>query len=118
MGIAFTVPGMRSLQEIALSALIALRDRKAFTQADVARRLKTADAAVSETLSGKRKISLRFLEAVADVAGVHPGELLVDPHRDSIKVVNGAEMQLLRYFRRWPAATRDALLSFASFFCR
>lgn len=116
MVVAGIVSGQRSLQEIALAALIALKDRKAFTQAEVARRLKTADAAVSETLNGKRKISLRFLEAVADVAGVHPGELLVDPHRDQIKVVNPAEMQLLRYFRSWPQTTRDALIAFASFF--
>lgn len=106
----------KSLQEVALAALVALRERKAFKQVEIAKRLNTAEAAVSETLSGKRKITLRFLEAVADVAKLHPGELLMDPHRDSIRVVNPFEMQLLRYFRSWPADTRLALITFASFF--
>lgn len=111
-----TMASHKSLQEVALAAIVALRDRRAFRQVDVAKRLNTAQAAVSETLSGKRKITLRFLEAVAAVTGMHPGELLTDPHRDTIKVVNPLEMQLLRYFRSWPAPTREAFIVFASFF--
>lgn len=106
----------KNLQEVALSALIALKDRKAFKQIDVAKRMNTAPAAVSETLNGKRRVTLRFLEAVSDVTGIHPGELLIDPHRDEMKVVTGPEMQLLRYFRTWPISTRDAFIAFASFF--
>jgi transcriptional regulator with XRE-family HTH domain len=106
----------RSLQEIALAALVALKERKAFTQVELAKRLNTAPAAVSETLSGKRRITLRFLEAVSDVTGMHPGEFLTDPHRDTMKVVDPVEAQFLRYLRRWPAPTREALLTFASFF--
>lgn len=106
----------RSLQDVALTTLLALKERKAFKQTEIAKRLKTADAAVSETLSGKRKITLRFLQAVSEVTGIHPGELLVDPHRDQVKVINPIEMQMLRYFRSWPVPTREALLSFASFF--
>lgn len=108
--------GRSSLQEIALAAILALKERKAFKQVEIADRMKTAQAAVSETLAGKRRITLRFLEAVADVTGIHPGELLMDPHRDQLKVVNPLEMQLLRYFRTWPQPTRDALVIFASFF--
>jgi transcriptional regulator with XRE-family HTH domain len=110
------VSNSRSLQEVALAALQALKDRRAFTQVEIAKRLNTAPAAVSETLSGKRRVTLRFLEAVSDVTGIHPGEFLVDPHRDQLKVIDPLEMQVLRYFRSWPAPTREALLSFASFF--
>ena len=106
----------RTLQDVALSALQALKARKAFRQTDLAERLKTKPAAVSETLSGKRPVTLRFMEAVSDATGVHPGELLIDPHRDELKIVSGVEMQLLRYFRSWPAPTRQAFLTFASFF--
>lgn len=95
---------------------MALKERKAFRQVDLAKRLNTKPAAVSETLSGKRNVTLRFLEAVSDVTGIHPGELLVDAHRDQMKVVSPIEMQLLRYFRSWPAATREALIAFGSFF--
>lgn len=106
----------QNLQEVALVALQALRDRRAFKQVDIAKALNTTGAAVSETLSGKRRVTLRFLEAVSKVTGVHPGEFLTDPHRDQIKIVNPQEMQLLRYFRSWPVSTRESLLSFASFF--
>jgi len=106
----------RTLQEVALAALQTLKDRKAFRQVDLAERLKTKPAAVSETLSGKRPVTLRFMEAVSAATGVHPGELLLDPHRDEMKIVSGLEMQLLRYFRSWPASTREAFLTFASFF--
>ena len=116
MLITLTMSRSRSLQDVALAAIQSLRDRKQFRQVDLAKRLNTAPAAVSETLSGKRRVTLRFMEGVADLAGVHPGELLSDPHRDQIKIVNPQEMQLLRYFRSWPASTRDALLSFVSFF--
>jgi transcriptional regulator with XRE-family HTH domain len=110
------MPSARSLQEVALASLQVLKERKVFTQVELARRLNTTQAAVSETLSGKRRITLRFLEAVSDVTGIHPGEFLTDPHRDTMKVVDPLEAQLLRYLRRWPAPTREALLSFASFF--
>src|SRR5688572_27275026 len=106
----------RSLQEVALAALVALKDRKVFTQVELAKQLKTAPAAVSETLSGKRRITLRFLEGVSAVTGIHPGEFLMDPQRDTMKVMDPQEMQFLRYFRKWPAPTREALLTFASFF--
>ena len=106
----------KTLQDVALSALHALKARKAFRQTDLAERLKTKPAAVSETLSGKRPVTLRFMEAVSDATGVHPGELLLDPNRDEMKIVSGMEMQLLRYFRSWPAPTREAFIAFASFF--
>ena len=108
--------GNRSLQEVALSALVALKDRKAFKQIEIAQRLNTAPAAVSETLSGKRRVTLRFLEAVSAVTGIHPGELLMDPRRDEMKIVSGPEMQMLRCFRTWPQPTKDAFLTFVSFF--
>jgi transcriptional regulator with XRE-family HTH domain len=104
------------LQDVALGALVALRDRKAFKQVEIAQRLNTTQAAVSETLNGKRRITLRFLEAVSAVTGLHPGEFLMDPRRDEMKVVSGPEMQMLRYFRTWPLPTREAFLTFASFF--
>jgi transcriptional regulator with XRE-family HTH domain len=106
----------KSLQEVALAALQALKDRRVFTQAQIAKQLGTAPAAVSETLSGKRRITLRFLEAVSDVTGIHPGEFLVDPHRDQMKVINPREMRILRYFRDWPLPTQEAFVTFASFF--
>lgn len=106
----------KSLQEVALASVLALKDRKAFKQVAVAKRMGTTGAAVSETLSGKRRVTLRFLEAVGAETGVHPGEMLMDPSRDEMKVVSGLEMQMLRYFRSWPAPTREALITFASFF--
>lgn len=106
----------RSLHDVALASVQALKHRKKFRQTDLAKRLHTTPAAVSETLNGKRGLTLRFLEGVADLTGVHPGELLSDPYRDQIKIVNPQEMQMLRYFRSWPVVTREALLSFASFF--
>lgn len=116
MVVTATMAPQKSLQDVALAALVALKNRKAFKQVEVAKRMKTAPAAVSETLSGKRRVTLRFLEAVSAETGVHPGEMLMDPHRDEMKVVSGLEMQLLRYFRTWPAPTREAFLTFASFF--
>lgn len=106
----------KTLQDVALEAVRALKDRKAFKQVDIATRMNTAEASVSETLAGKRRVTLRFLEAVADATGLHPGELLIDPRRNEMKVVSGPEMQLLRYFRKWPHPTRDAFLMFLSFF--
>lgn len=116
MVITVTMSSPRTLQDVALAAIQSLRDRKKFRQVDLAKRLNTAPAAVSETLNGKRRVTLRFIEAVSDLTGMHPGELLADPHRDQTKIVNPQEMQLLRFFRSWPVATREALLSFASFF--
>jgi transcriptional regulator with XRE-family HTH domain len=106
----------KTLQEVALASLQTLRDRKRFRQVHLAERLKTKPAAVSETLSGKRPVTLRFMEAVSELTGIHPGEFLLDPHRDEMKVVSGIEMQMLRYFRSWPAPTREAFLMFVSFF--
>lgn len=111
-----TIVAGKTLQEIALDAVVALKERKAFKQVDVAKHMNTAQAAVSETLAGKRRVTLRFLEAVSKATGVHPGELLMDPKRDEMKIVSGIEMQFLRYLRKWPLSTQMGLLTFLSFF--
>lgn len=105
----------KSLQEIASQTVHALWQRKVFTQTALAKRMDRPLSMVNGIVHGKRPITLKVLEAVSDLAAMHPAELLVESN-EALKILSPPEAQILRYFRSWPAPTKAALLTFASFF--
>lgn len=111
---AFTM-GRKSLPELAHEAIQALWQRRAFSQRAFAKAIQRPPSIANRMIKGTQPITLRALEAAGQLAGVNPVELLIDPELE-LKAINPQEAQMLRYFRSWPVSTREALLSFASFF--
>lgn len=104
-----------SLSERASEGIRALSQKKKFTQRALAKKIKRPPSVVNRIVHGRQPVTLRVLEAVGDLAGVNPLEMLIDP-KDEMKLVNPIEAELLRYFRSWPHSTKLALVTFASFF--
>lgn len=92
-----------------------LKQQKKITLTDVADVAGIPQSSMSRIYDGKQPVTLRILEAIEQITGESAMELLVDPSTE-LKALNPAEMQLLRFFRSWPKATREALITFASFF--
>ena len=105
----------KSLAELASAGIHALWQRRAFTQSALAKQIHRPTSVVNRIIHGTQPVNLRVLEAVGDLTGTNPVELLLDPS-DEMKLVTPDEARLLRYFRKWPAPTRLAFLTFASFF--
>ena len=113
MNIAALMP--RDLASVASERIHALWQRRAFTQAALAKAINRPISAVNRIVHGKQQVTLRVLEAVGNLVGVSPAELIIDPSVD-LKAVTPLEAQLLRYFRKWPQPTRESFIAFASFF--
>lgn len=68
--------GRRTLNDQVAEEIRALLGRKRMSQAELARRLDVSGAWISYRLAGKQPIDLNDLDAIADVLGVQPGDLL------------------------------------------
>lgn len=105
----------QSLHELASENVRALWERKKFSQRDLAKKIKRPPSVVNRIIKGTQPVTLRVLEAVGELTGINPVELLVDTD-DALKVVSPLEAMFLRFLRGWPAPTREAFITFASFF--
>jgi hypothetical protein len=110
-----TVHMGKSLEVLAHEAIRALWQRRVFSQREFAKAMQRPPAVANRMIHGTQPVTIRALEAAGRLAGVSPVELLIDPAVE-MKAVTPIEAMMLRYFRSWPASTRDALLIFASFF--
>lgn len=99
----------------ATEALRALKHRGKITLAEVAQAAKIPQSSMSRIYAGRQPVTLHMLDAIEQITGESAIELLVDPNVE-LKAVNPPEAALLRYFRTWPKATRDAFIAFLSFF--
>lgn len=107
--------GRKSLEVLAHEAIRGLWQRRVFSQREFAKAINRPPAVANRMIHGTQPITLKAVDGAARLAGISPVELLVDPDAE-MKVVSPMEAQLLRYFRKWPAPTRDAIIAFASFF--
>lgn len=105
----------KPLDVVAYEAVRALWQRRAFSQRAFAKAIQRPPAVANRMIHGTQPITLKALDAVGQITGINPVELLIDPTVE-LKAINPSEAQMLRYFRSWPVTTRDALLFFASFF--
>lgn len=105
----------KSLQEIAKESIRSLIERRKFSQRELAKKVKLSAPVVNRIIRRDQPVTLRLVEAAAELANVSPLELLVEPDVE-LKAINPLEAQMLRYFRDWPLSTRMGLLTFASFF--
>jgi transcriptional regulator with XRE-family HTH domain len=99
----------------ATEALRALKHRGKIKLSDVAKAAKIPESSMSRVYAGRQPVTLQMLDAIESITGESAVELLIDPHIE-LKAVNPSEATALRYFRSWPASTRQAFLTFASFF--
>lgn len=106
---------MSKYESRATAALRALKDRGKVTMAEIAKRTHIPESSMSRVYNGRQPVTLRMLDAIEEITGESAVELLIDPHVD-LKAVTPDEAMLLRFFRSWPRPTRDALITFASFF--
>lgn len=105
----------RTLSDLASAGVRALWERRAFTQRELAAKVGIPTSSIHRVLQGAQPVTLPILEAVGALTHENPLRLLADPN-DEFAIVTPVERQLLRYFRKWPLPTRDALIAFASFF--
>jgi transcriptional regulator with XRE-family HTH domain len=99
----------------ATEALRALKHRNKITLADVATRAGIPGSSMSRVYTGRQPVTLKMLDAIEQLTGESAVEMLIDPHVE-MKAVSPQEAAVLRYFRGWPSPTREAFLTFASFF--
>jgi transcriptional regulator with XRE-family HTH domain len=105
----------RTLAERAAESIKALWERRAFTQVALAKRTGLWQSVVNRIIHGQQPVTLDVIEAVGELCGIDPAELLADAG-SGVKVLNPAEAELLRYVRAWPVSTREALIVFLRFF--
>jgi transcriptional regulator with XRE-family HTH domain len=99
----------------ATEALRSLKHRGKIKLADVAKAANIPQSSMSRIYAGRQPVTLQMLDAIEQITGESAVEFLIDPNVE-MKAVNPPEAQMLRYFRSWPAPTREAFLTFASFF--
>jgi transcriptional regulator with XRE-family HTH domain len=99
----------------ATDALQRLKQRGKIKLSAVADAAGIPQSSMSRIYQGRQPVTLRILDAIEQLTGESAVELLIDPNAE-LKAVNPHEAALLRYFRSWPKTTRDALITFASFF--
>ena len=99
----------------AAEALRALKHRGKVTLTEVAEAAKIPQSSMSRIYAGRQPVTLRMLDAIESITGDSAIEMLIDPSVE-LKAVSPHEATVLRYFRSWPAPTRQAFLTFASFF--
>lgn len=102
-------------EQRATDALRALKHRKKITLAEVAKRTGIPGSSMSRVYEGRQPVTLKMMDAIEQITGESAIEMLVDPSAD-MKAVSPLEAQFLRYLRSWPAPTRQAALTFFSFF--
>lgn len=109
-------PGMPSKYEArATDALQRLKHRGKLKLNALAAAAGIPQSSMSRVYQGRQPVTLKMLDAIEQVTGESAVEFLIDPSID-LKAVNPQEAQALRYFRSWPKSTREAFLTFASFF--
>ena len=99
----------------ATEALRALKHRGKIKLSDVAKAANIPESSMSRVYAGRQPVTLSMLDAIERITGDSAIEMLIDPSVE-LKAVSPHEATLLRYFRSWPLPTRQALISFASFF--
>ena len=99
----------------ATEALRALKHRGKLTLTEVAKAAGIPESSMSRIYAGRQPVTLKMLDAIEQITGESAVEMLIDPNVE-LKAVNPTEATFLRYVRSWPAPTRAALLTFASFF--
>lgn len=99
----------------ATEALRGLKHRNKLKLGDVAKLSEIPESSMSRVYNGRQPVTLKMLGAIEYLTGESAVEMLVDPHVE-MKAVSPNEAAVLRYFRSWPKATRDAFLTFASYF--
>lgn len=98
------------------AALRDLHQARRFSQVKLADRLKVDPSSVSHTLNKPdRPITLDFLEAASQLAGVRVAELVAEPG-SVVKELNPDEAALLRALRNWPLTVTRSLVAFVAFF--
>lgn len=104
-----------TLSERATKAVYDRWHRRDFKQTDLAARLRRPGSVVNRIIHGSQPVTLDVLEAVGELTGVDPMELLADP-ATLVHALNPMEAELLRYARGIPRSTLDNLLGFLRFF--
>src|SRR5262245_24266299 len=105
----------KTLSERATASLHDLWKRRIFQQNELAERVQKPGSVINRVIHGKQPVTLAILEAVGDMTGVDPMEMLAGPSTE-IKALNPLEAELLRYARTWPKATLTALLTYLQHF--
>ncbi len=96
--------------------LVGIFEERRGMQAAVAARLGMTQGNVSKTLHiPGRPLTLEFLEACAEVAGVSVAELCAS-HDRSLYDLGTDEARIIRAMRLWPTSITRALVDFLSFF--
>lgn len=99
----------------ATEALKALKDRGKVKLGDIAKAVHIPESSMSRVYHGRQPVTLKMLDAIEQITGESALELLIDPFIE-LKAVTPPEAAVLRFFRSWPKSTREAFLTFASFF--
>lgn len=99
----------------ATEALRSLKHRGKIKLTEVAKLSDVPESSMSRIYNGRQPVTLKMLDAIEQITGESAVEMLIDPHVE-MRAVNPSEAFVLRAFRGWPAATRDAFSTFLSFF--
>lgn len=99
----------------ATEALRALKHRNKLKLSEVAELAGIPGSSMTRVYNGRQPVTLKMLEVIESLTGESAVEMLIDPNVE-LKAVSPNEATVLRYFRSWPLPTRDAFLTFASFF--
>jgi transcriptional regulator with XRE-family HTH domain len=72
-------------------------------------------SSLTRILRGDQPVTLSILQAVQDLDGINPLQLLAGAG-DELVPVTATEAQVLRYLRLWPRAVLESLVSFLAHF--
>jgi transcriptional regulator with XRE-family HTH domain len=90
-----------------------LAEDRGFKKA-LADRMAYGASAITPYINGSRPVSLDMLEAISEISGKPPAELIAPP--GSIHQCSPDEAALLRALRTWPPSVTTSLLRFLAFF--
>lgn len=88
--------------------LLKFRNERGYTQAQLAGMLGISQGLCNQLESGKRRMNETYLAQLAEIYGVHPTELIVDPARD-----DPLYQELERAFRSLSPTERKILVNSA-----
>lgn len=89
--------------------------RKRYKSVDIARVAKRSQGSVSEIINGKAGLPYDVIEAVAELRGEDPAEIVAEEHTE-VRALRPEEAEFLRYARAWPVQTLMAILDFLRHF--
>lgn len=105
----------KPLSQRATDALHDLWTRRVIQQNDLAAKTGRPGSVINRIIHGRQPVTLDILEAVGELSGLDPMELLAGVGSE-IKALNPLEAELLRYARTWPKPIQMALLTFLRHF--